>query len=372
MRWPVSGLALAALLALVLSGCSGAAAPASGTAPAQASLSSLANASPGSPLRVSDTPAPTPKIDSLVESSINRIGPSVVEVTTNKGLGSGVILTSNGYTVTNHHVVAGASTIRVTLANGTKLPATIAGIDASDDLAVIRVHPSSKLPVATLGNSSALIVGQTVLAMGNPLAYTHVVTEGIVSALNRTVLESQGSSAEIRNAIETSAPINPGNSGGALFDLAGQVVGIPTLTAVDPEFNAPASGIGFAIPSNTVASIAEQIIKTGKVEHTGRAALGVGVVPVTPALASQYRLPVNHGVLVAQVIDNHAAAKAGLKQGDVIVKFDGKSITGEGDLNDDLAAHAPGDKVTLTVVTSNGNRKTYQVTLGEFPASGNF
>lgn len=310
---------------------------------------------------------PVPNIDRYRENAVNSVGPSIVEVKTSSGLGSGVIINSDGYIVTNHHVVAGASSVTVTLANGRTLPATVRGTDTVDDLAVVKVD-GGRLPAAAFGDSTKLQVGQTVLAIGNPLGVTHTVTDGIVSALNRTVSEGQGGGS-IPNAIQTSAPINPGNSGGALINLGGQVVGIPTLTAVDPEFNAPAAGIGFAIPSNVVARIAAQIIQSGKVTHTGRAAIGVYVVSVTPDLAGQYGLQVNHGTLVARVSPNGGAARAGIKKDDVIVKVDSTPIGSESDLLDVLARHSPGDTVQVTVVTPSGGHKTYTVKLGELPAS---
>lgn len=310
---------------------------------------------------------PVPAIDTYREQAVNAVGPSIVEVKTSTGLGSGVIIRSDGYVVTNHHVVSGASSVTVTLANGRTLHATVRGSDTVDDLAVLKVT-ASKLPAATFGNSTQLQVGQTVLAIGNPLGVTHTVTDGIVSALNRTVSEGQGGGS-IANAIQTSAPINPGNSGGGLINLGGQVVGIPTLTAVDPEFNAPASGIGFAIPSNVVTRIAGQIIRYGTVKHTGRAALGVLVTSVTPNLAAQYGLPVDHGTLIAGVTAGGGAARAGIQKNDVIVKVDNTNIGSESDLLDVLAEHSPGDTVKVTVVTQSNQHKTYTVTLGELPAS---
>lgn len=326
-----------------------------------------ATSGPSGVALASGTNVPVPGIDKYREQAVNFVGPSIVEVKTNSGLGSGVIINSSGYIVTNHHVISGASSVTVTLANGKTLPATVRGSDTLDDLAVLKVN-DSKLPAASFGNSTQLQVGQTVLAIGNPLGVTHTVTDGIVSALNRTVSEGQGGGS-IANAIQTSAPINPGNSGGALINLAGQVVGIPTLTAVDPEFNAPASGIGFAIPSNVVTRIAAQIIQYGTVKHTGRAALGVLVTSVTSNLAAQYGLPVDHGTLIAGVTPGGGASKAGIRKGDVIVKVNNTNIISESDLLDVLAGHSPGDTVKVTVVTSGGQRKTYTVKLGELPAS---
>ena len=204
-------------------------------------------------------------LDALRESVAAKVKPTIVEVyvTLAKGaaIGSGVIINSQGYIVTNNHVVSGALTIQVVLSNGTKEPAQLAGADAAYDLAVLKIAvPKGGLSVATLGDSTQLQVGQEVLVIGNPLGITQTVTNGIVSALKRSVSEGQGGPT-IQNAIQTDAPINPGNSGGALVDLQGNVVGIPTLTAIDPEFNTPANGVGFAIPANRVKAILPQIIQ---------------------------------------------------------------------------------------------------------------
>jgi S1-C subfamily serine protease len=204
-------------------------------------------------------------LDALRESVVAKLRPTVVQVnvTTSQGaaIGSGVIIDPRGYIITNNHVVSGALTIQVVLSTGTKEVAQLAGTDAANDLAVLKIAvPQGGLSVATLGDSTQLQVGQEVLVIGNPLGITQTVTDGIVSALKRSVSEGQGEPT-IQNAIQTDAPINPGNSGGALVDLQGNVVGIPTLTAIDPEFNAPANGVGFAIPANRVKAILPQIIQ---------------------------------------------------------------------------------------------------------------
>ena len=304
---------------------------------------------------------------------IAKAAPAVVEidVTTQSGgaIGSGNIIDKRGYIVTNNHVVVGAQSISVTLYNGSKLPAQLTGTDPADDLAVIKITPpSAGLTVATLGNSSKLQVGQEVLVIGNPLGITQTVTNGIVSALNRTVSEGQGG-ATIPNAIQTDAPINPGNSGGALVDLQGNLDGVPTLTAIDPEFNTPANGVGFAIPSNRVAFIVPQIIQTGSVTHTGRAALGVSVTTVTPTLAAQDNLSVDHGALIVSVVPNGPAATAGLQAGDVIVQVDNKPVTDVQSLADALLSKNPGDTVAVTVYRGN-QQMTVNVKLGELQAGG--
>src|SRR5919198_44763 len=309
---------------------------------------------------------PVPAIDKLREQAISRITPVVVEVTNvGKGLGSGVIMTKDGYIVTNNHVVSGASKIQVALSNGKTVPATLRGYDPVDDLAVIKISYGKTLPTVAFGNSDDLKVGEEVLADGNPLGIIQTVTNGIVSALHRVVAEGRNSNGRIYNAVQTSAPINPGNSGGALINLAGQLVGIPTLTAVDPEFNAPAAGVGFAIPSNRVKDITSQIIKYGKVQHSGIAALGIGARNVTPLIARQLNLPVDHGVAILGFARNSPAQKAGLTKGDVIVTVDNTDITSFDDLLSGLATKKPGDAVKVTAVDPNDHQHTYTVKLNE-------
>ena len=199
------------------------------------------------------------------EAAIAKIEPSVVElaVTTAQGqqIGSGVIIDANGDIVTNNHVVNGEQSIKVVLYNGKTEQAQLVGTVAADDLAVVRITPFAHMTVAQIGNSSQLSVGQEVLAIGNPLGITETATHGIISALNRSVTESTGTT--ISNAIQTDAPINPGNSGGALVNLQGQLIGIPTLTAIDSQTNTPANGVGFAIPSNLVKTALTQILQQG-------------------------------------------------------------------------------------------------------------
>ena len=211
----------------------------------------------------------TTTVQTAQEAAIAKIKNAVVEVqvVTQQGksaLGSGVIIDARGYIVTNNHVVSGAQSISVTLSDGTRLTASLVGTDAADDLAVLKITTTKTLAVATLGDSSKLQVGQNVLAIGNPLGINETVTGGIVSALGRSVSEGQGG-ATINNAIQTDAALNPGNSGGALIDLQGNLIGIPTLGAINTEYNTPADGVSFAIPSNTVASVAAQLIANGHV-----------------------------------------------------------------------------------------------------------
>jgi len=202
-------------------------------------------------------------IQSQQEAAIATIKPAVVElkVTTAQGgqIGSGVIIDSNGDIVTNNHVVSGEQSIEVVLSNGSTEQAQLIGTNAADDLAVVRIAPFAHMTVAQLGDSSKLVVGQEVLAVGNPLGITETATQGIVSALNRSVTESAGTT--LSNAIQTDAALNPGNSGGALVNLQGQLIGIPTLGAVNTETNTTANGVSFAIPSNLVKTVVQQILQ---------------------------------------------------------------------------------------------------------------
>nr|BBH92789.1 hypothetical protein KTA_09880 [Thermogemmatispora argillosa] len=306
------------------------------------------------------------------EAAIAKVQPAVVQINVStasgaSGIGSGVIIDKRGYIVTNYHVVENAQQIEVVMADGTHLTAQVAGTDPADDLAVVKINPPSNITVATLGDSSKLQVGQEVLAIGNPLGETQTVTHGIISALGRTVSEEGQGTAVIANAIQTDAPINPGNSGGALVDLSGNVIGIPTVAAIDPEFNTPANGVGFAIPSNRVRFIAQQIIATGQVTHTGRAALGVRVASVTPQLAAQDNLPVDYGSLIVSVTANGPAARAGLRAGDIIVAIDGQKVTDNQTLSDILVNKSPGQTARVTVYRGN-QQLTVTVTLGELQA----
>jgi S1-C subfamily serine protease len=202
-------------------------------------------------------------IEAQQEAAIAKIEPAVVELeaTTTQGqqIGSGVIIDSKGDIVTNYHIVNGEESITAVLYNGSTVQAQLVGTNAADDLAVVRIQPFANMTVAQIGDSSKLVVGQEVMAIGNPLGITETATKGIVSALNRSVTESTGTT--ISNAIQTDAAVNPGNSGGALINLQGQLIGIPTLTAVNTESNTAANGVSFAIPSNLVQTVVQQILQ---------------------------------------------------------------------------------------------------------------
>jgi putative serine protease PepD len=285
---------------------------------------------------------------------VKQVGPSVVLIQTSQGLGSGVVLDANGDVVTNAHVVEGASNFQVTLANGRQHPAQLVGTFPADDLAVLHIDAGGLQP-ASFADSSQLQVGDVALAIGNPLGLQSSVTEGIVSALGRTVNEDNG--VALPNVIQTSAPINPGNSGGALVDLEGQVIGIPTLAATDPQLGGSAApGIGFAIPSNTVRDIAGQLIGQGKVTNSHRAWLGVEVAATTSG-----------GLLVTKAQAGGPAARAGIRRGELMTAVQGTATPDPATLADVLAGLRPGQTVPVAVAHPDGARQTVRVTLGQFP-----
>jgi S1-C subfamily serine protease len=273
-------------------------------------------------------------------------------VVTNAGLGSGIVYDAQGDIVTNNHVVAGAQTIAVVTSDGKQYPATLVGTFAPDDLAVVHINASGLHP-AKFANSSTLQVGDIVMAIGNPLGLQSSVTEGIVSAMRVAIPEGNG--VTLPSAIQTTAAINPGNSGGALVNLKEQVVGIPTLAATDPQLGGGAApGIGFAIPSNTVSLITNQLIQTGSVTNSGRAALGAQVANTG-----------GHGALVSTVVTGGPAAQAGIMTGDVITAIDRQSVTGLQAVADVLITLKPGQQVTVDLTHSDGTTGTVTVTLGE-------
>jgi S1-C subfamily serine protease len=269
-----------------------------------------------------------------------------------------VVYDDKGHIVTNNHVVAGADTFMVTLASGRSQRATLVGSYPPEDLAVIRLESPAAAP-AEFGDSSNLTVGQFAFAIGNPLGLRSSVTEGIISSLGRTVSEGPGG-AVLASAIQTSAPINPGNSGGALVDIDGDVVGIPTLAALDPKLGgAQAPGIGFAIPSNTVKRIADQLVENGRVTDSGRAYLGVRVATSVGG----------EGAVVAGVQKNSPADEAGLRPGELIVAVNHRPTPSADALATVLAELRPGQRVPVEVVDPDGEKRTVTVTLGELKLS---
>ena len=300
-------------------------------------------------------PAPQAQtLQSRFVATVKAVSPSVVEVETPVGLGSGVVLDGKGDVVTNNHVVGSYKSFQVTDSTGRRYSAKLVGTFVPDDLAVIRVSGAQLKPLA-FDDSSHLQVGDIVLAVGNPLGLQSSVTQGIVSALGRTVNEDNG--VALPNVIQTSAAINPGNSGGALVDLQGQVIGIPTLAATDPQLGGgQAPGIGFAIPSSTVRDIATQLIDTGKVTDSHRAYLGVNVAATTAG-----------GLLVTDLQPGGPAARAGIRAGELIAAVNGTATPDQATLADVLAGLDPGRAVPVTVVHTDGAKRTVRVTLGQYP-----
>jgi S1-C subfamily serine protease len=301
-----------------------------------------------------------------------------------EALGSGFVIDKQGHIVTNYHVIAGATSIMVLFSNNVNTKATVVGTDKSTDLAVLKVNVSpNALTPLSFGNSSALEVGDLVAAIGNPFGLDRSITSGIVSAIYNLGDGSTSSPLVSTNgfpiaAIQTDAAINHGNSGGPLLNDLGQVVGVNSQieTGGTSQGNV---GIGFAIQSNTVKQVVAQILETGKATH---AFLGVQIEPFTADLASQFRLPVKEGLLVTKVTPGTGAAKAGIKAGtrtvtvsgtsytlggDIIVAADGTNVaSSSGKLEDIIAAHKPGDKITLEIYRE-GKKMTVTVTLGNRP-----
>ncbi|MFE5834548.1 S1C family serine protease [Streptomyces sp. NPDC056488] len=295
---------------------------------------------------------------------IKDVLPSVVQIDAANSLGSGVVYDDKGHVVTNAHVVGQEKTFKVTAATGGQpVTARLVASYPEQDLAVIRLENVPQgLKAARFGDSSTVDMGQIVLAMGSPLGLSGSVTQGIVSATGRTVSEGRaggGTGATIGNMVQTSAAINPGNSGGALVNLDSEVVGIPTLAASDPELGGgSAPGIGFAIPASMVRTVADQIVKDGKVTDSGRAALNITGRTV---LNDDYEPA---GVAVVEAPANGAAGRAGLKPGDVITRIGDTDITTITSLSEALASRKPGEKVQVTYVRGTETAKT-EVTLGE-------
>lgn len=280
------------------------------------------------------------------------------------GSGSGVAFKhakdGGTYIITNDHVVKNAKSIKVTDANGTRHTAKLVGTDPETDIAVVRIDAS--LPLITVGNSEHLRVGQTVYAIGSPFGLRDSLSEGVVSALHRSLPDTinDDNRYPLVDVIQTDAAINPGNSGGALIDGSGRLVGVPT--AIFSETGG-ADGVGFAIPARTATRVAESLISTGKAAHPF---LGIMGQTVTDSLATQKKLPVSEGAYVAKVSGGTGAAKAGVKAGDVIVRLDTTAIRSMDDLLLAVKRHNVGDEVKLTLYRS-GKLTTLTMKIGVKP-----
>ncbi|MCC8452575.1 MULTISPECIES: S1C family serine protease [Streptomyces] len=347
---PLAPAALLACALLLLTGCTGSA---SGSRAGQQGDTAQAAA-----------PAAANDLQADYQRVIDDVLPSVVQIQAGDSLGSGVVYDDEGHVVTNAHVVGDGRSFRVTTARTEEaLTARLVSSYPEQDLAVLKLDRLPEgMKAARFGDSSKAEVGQIVLAMGSPLGLSSSVTQGIVSAVGRTVTEGReggGTGATIGNMVQTSAAINPGNSGGALVNLDSEVIGIPTLAATDPGLgDSAAPGIGFAIPASMVRTVADQIIRDGRVTDSGRAALGVTARTVVD---DGYRPA---GVAVVEVSDGGAADDAGLRPGDVIVRLGDTDITTITSLAEALASMRPGDRTKVTY-TRDGDERTAEVTLGE-------
>jgi len=286
----------------------------------------------------------------------NNTHTGVVKITTDSGLGTGILLDKQGDILTNDHVVDGASRFNVTFDSSNQThTAKLVGTDPTDDLAIVKIDPSGlDLTPLTLGDSSTLQVGQTVYALGNPFGYTNSFSEGIVSGLDRSMTAPNGFT--IAHSIQTDAAINPGNSGGPLLDANGNVVGINAQIASNGNSaggEGQNNGVGFAIPINTAKSVITQLEKTGKVSH---GYLGIATSDGKTA-----------GATVASVQPGSPAAKAGVQQGDVIKTIDGKAVNNSADVVSQISGRSAGTKITLGI-ERGGNNKSITVTLEQQPS----
>jgi putative serine protease PepD len=320
--------------------------------------------------------APSPATVSACEvtSVANQVLPSVVTISARGqdggGTGSGEVIKSDGYILTNNHVIAIAAnggSVDVQFADGQTAPATITGRDPLTDLAVIKVDTSAKLKVIAMGESSSVKIGQPTVVIGSPLGLSGTVTSGIVSALDRTIQVpgENDSSALLVSAIQTDAPINPGNSGGAMVNCSNQLIGVPSAGATVPTSSGESSGgsigLGFAIPVDLAKTISDEIISTGSVTH---AFFGLETLPIPPVAAEQAGLP--EGLYVRAVTPGGPAAQAGLRAEDVITSINGAPATSNIQLQELTLTKKPGDTVPLEYQRDGHTTKT-TVTLGARP-----
>ena len=296
-----------------------------------------------------------------------------------QALGSGFVIDKSGHIVTNYHVVEHAKSVDVSFSNNESKKATVVGVDPSTDIAVLQVDAHARaLTPLPLGNSDAVHVGDSVVAIGNPFGYDRTVTAGIVSALQRVIRAPN--SYSIDHVIQTDAALNKGNSGGPLLDARGEVIGVNSQISTGDSGSAGPVGIGFAVPINTVKTVAGQLIRSGHVDH---AYLGITAQPITATAAKLFHLPVSHGLLVASVQPGSGAAKAGLRAakqgatlagetyplgGDLIASMDGAPLYTIEQLRDAIGNKQPGDDVKLGVYRGSDQR-TVTVKLGRQPVS---
>lgn len=321
----------------------------------------------------------TPEEDTIA-SVVDKVSPSVVSILTKsqgqsyfgseeqEGAGTGIIVSKDGYVMTNKHVVDGANTVRVVLADGTSYDTVqVLGTDPLNDVAFLKIAGATNLPAAELGDSTSVRVGQKAIAIGNSLGqYQNTVTSGIISGTGRPISAQSGSSSNavenLTDLLQTDAAINPGNSGGPLLNLGGQVIGINTAIVED------AQGIGFAIPINATKGILKGVLSNGKVQ---RAYLGVNYIAITPDVAKQYNLSVKKGAYIysgndrSAVVSGGPADKAGIKDKDIITKVGNIDVGDKGGVASLVGEYAPGDMIELTMLR-DGQPMTVQVTLSAY------
>ena len=307
----------------------------------------------------------TTEIETAITQAVEKAGPAVVTVIGqadafgNVSSGSGVIISPDGYILTNNHVIEDTLQLAIILADGSQLPASLVGADPFSDLAVLKAEGSIPA-VAPLGNSDALKPGETVIAIGSPLGdFKNTVTVGVVSATGRRLDSGRGFILE--DMIQTDAAINQGNSGGPLVNLAGQVIGLNTLVLRGNGMGATVEGLGFAVPSNTIQAVASSIIEKG---YVARPYLGIRWQWIDPNLAFRYGLPVEWGVYVAEIQPGSPADKGGLQEGDIITSIGGVALDTEHPYTNALFRFAPGDTVGLAIQRGR-EQFELQVTLEE-------
>jgi S1-C subfamily serine protease len=309
---------------------------------------------------------PVAQVAAEVEPSVVQVNVSGIERTPfgtqkQEGIGSGVIYRSDGYIITNNHVVEGARTVEVAFADGTTEQGEVVGTDQITDLAVIKVNRDG-LPAASFSDDKQLAVGQLTVAIGSPSGFQSTVTSGVLSGMGREFppeLTGGQQESSLVDLLQTDAPISPGNSGGALADRDGQVIGINV--AYLPPNETGAEGIGFAIPSYTVVSVADQLIKSGEAQHPY---LGVAVSDLTPQVSNRFGVSAESGALIAKVEPGGPADGAGIRAGDVVTGLDSTDIRSSGDLLSALRQYQPGDKVELTILRDS-QESTFDLRLGE-------
>jgi serine protease Do len=315
--------------------------------------------------------------ESTIAAIAEKVGPSVVSIVTKnqaqsyygtvsrEGAGTGILVSANGYVLTNNHVVENASDVAVVDSSGEQYDdVTVVGRDPLNDVAFLKIKSNKTFTPATLGNSSTLRIGQQVVAIGNALGqYSNTVTSGIISGVGRPVTADAGNgeTESLTDLIQTDASINPGNSGGPLLNMAGQVIGINTAIAAD------ANGIGFSIPVNSTKGILAGVLENGKVS---RAYMGVNYLSVTPDVAKEYKLTIKDGSLVratdgSAVASGSPAEKAGLKDNDIITKVNNDTIGKQGGLSSIIGQYKPGDTVTVTYIR-DGKEQTTKLTFSTY------